>query len=121
MPFTHPRMRRERQTLQAMVAIYCRDLHHPAPQALCARCQALCDYALERLDRCPFQENKSTCVNCAVHCYQREIREQVREVMRYAGPRMLLRHPILAIGHLVDGKRKAPTLARRKTPPEPKV
>jgi hypothetical protein len=56
-----------------------------------------------------------------VHCYQREIRAQVREVMRYAGPRMLLRHPILAITHLIDGKRKAPALGRRKTPPEPKV
>jgi hypothetical protein len=31
------------------------------------------------------------------------MREAVREVMRYAGPRMALRHPILAFLHLLDG------------------
>jgi hypothetical protein len=28
--------------------------------------------------------------------------------MRYAGPRMLLRHPVLALRHVADGKRPAP-------------
>ncbi len=31
------------------------------------------------------------------------MRERVRAVMRYAGPRMLLCHPILALLHLRDG------------------
>jgi hypothetical protein len=34
----------------------------------------------------------------------------MREVMRYAGPRMIWRHPILAIWHMIDGKREAPEL-----------
>jgi hypothetical protein len=33
------------------------------------------------------------------------MRETIRIVMRYAGPRMLVYHPILAIQHLLDGMR----------------
>ena len=36
----------------------------------------------------------------------RESLLQAREIMRYAGPRMLFRHPILAIAHQLDGLRK---------------
>ena len=113
MPLTHPRMRRERKTIQSMFAIYCRDQHASPPGELCGECRALQDYALQRLERCPFQENKPTCANCAVHCYKPEMRQQVRQVMRYAGPRMLLRHPLLAVRHLMDGKRRTPALPKR--------
>jgi hypothetical protein len=121
MPFTHPRMRRERKTIEAMFAIYCRDQHAASPHhpsvlpggQLCADCQEVQNYAVERLDRCPFQENKPTCANCAVHCYKPEMRQRVRQVMRYAGPRMLLRHPVLAVRHMLDGKRKPPAVSRR--------
>jgi hypothetical protein len=34
------------------------------------------------------------------------MRDRVKEVMRFSGPRMLLRHPILAIRHLLDGRRE---------------
>ena len=69
-------------------------------------------YATRRLDRCVFGDDKPTCANCAVHCYNAPMREAVRNVMRYAGPRMLLRHPVLAIAHLRDGRRPAPPLPR---------
>jgi len=106
-PADSPRMRRERQTIHAMIRLYCR--HHHAPQAdLCPECQELQDYALARLERCPFQEGKTTCARCPVHCYQAAMRQRVRTVMRYAGPRMLLRHPLLAAAHLIDGLRKKP-------------
>ncbi len=71
-------------------------------------CAPLRDYALERLDKCPFQEGKTTCAKCRVHCYKPEMREKVRTVMRYSGPRMLYRHPVLAVMHLVDSRRKSP-------------
>jgi len=117
MPVEHPRLRRERRTIQALIEIYCREQHgersehrrseRDAPSGkLCAGCQSLEDYALARLARCPFQENKPVCVKCAVHCYQPEMRQRVRIVMRFAGPRMLLRHPLLAIRHLLDERRK---------------
>jgi len=75
----------------------------------------LLQYAHTRLDRCRFGNNKPTCFNCAVHCYSREMGQRVREVMRYAGPRMLTRHPILAIGHLIDGWRDRENPHRAKS------
>lgn len=98
----HRRMRRERRTLHVMVALWCRDRHGTSGE-LCQACQALDDYCMKRLDFCPFQEDKTTCVKCPVHCYAKKRREEIREVMRYAGPRMLLRHPYLAMRHLLDG------------------
>jgi hypothetical protein len=49
-----------------------------------------------------------TCAKCPVHCYRPELRERIRAVMRYAGPRMLFRHPRLAILHLWDRVKRAP-------------
>ena len=99
------RLIREQITVQKMIALYCQ-AHHSPEGGLCDSCQELSDYALARIDACPFKENKPTCVKCPVHCYQRQRREQIREVMRYAGPRMLFRHPWLAMMHLIDGIRK---------------
>jgi hypothetical protein len=75
---------------------------------LCPNCRALLDYAYERLKKCPFQGDKPTCAKCPIHCYRLAEREQIRAVMRYAGPRMLLHRPWLAIHHLLDGLRRTP-------------
>ena len=112
-PQRHPRLARELRTLQAMARIYCRDVH-ATTDGLCTRCGELMDYATRRLDRCVFGDDKPTCANCRVHCYNAAHREAVRTMMRYAGPKMLLRHPVLAVAHLVDGRRPAPELP---TPP----
>lgn len=61
-----------------------------------------------RLERCPFQEGKTTCARCPIHCYKPEERNLIRSVMRFAGPRMLYRHPWLAFRHMLDGIRKQP-------------
>lgn len=106
------RLRRERRTIAAMIAIYCRDHHHA--RGLCESCAALRAYADERLDKCVYGLEKPTCVNCPIHCYKREKREAVRDVMRYAGPRMLKRHPILAVMHLLDGRRPVPERVPRR-------
>jgi hypothetical protein len=90
---------REKRTVQAMVEIYCAD-HHPPDGVLCPECRELLEYAHERLDRCPYREDKPTCRDCPVHCYRPDAREAIRDVMRYAGPRMLRRHPWLAVVHL---------------------
>jgi len=89
---------REKKTVQAMVAIYCADRHASAG-SLCPDCRALLTCSHERLDRCPYGEAKPACKECPVHCYRPDAREAIRTVMRYAGPRMLWRHPWLAIVH----------------------
>ncbi len=107
MPDLHPRLTREARTIEAMIYLYCRD-RHETRVGLCPECQELLDYARQRLDKCPFGEGKTTCANCRVHCYKPAMRERVRLVMRYAGPRMLVRHPALTLRHLLDGLRKEP-------------
>jgi hypothetical protein len=106
-------MARESRTIHAMIEIYCRDHHgngvrrnNGMKHKFCPGCRELLAYAELRLDKCPFQKNKTTCGNCPVHCYKPSMREKVREVMRYAGPRMTYRHPVLALFHLLDGMRK---------------
>ena len=116
---THPRMTREARTLEAMIGMHCRDQHgtpeerrvrHSVPSA------PSCSPTRVRLAKCPFQEHKTTCAKCPVHCYKPDRREQIRAVMRYAGPRMMLRHPRLAFYHLViDGRREKPGRVERKS------
>lgn len=100
-------MQREARTVEAMIRRFCRD-HHADKITPCEECRELLAYARKRLQHCPFQQHKTTCGKCPVHCYAPEKRERIRTVMRYAGPRMLLSHPILAILHLIDGLRARP-------------
>lgn len=109
----HPRLKREQTTIGLMIAIFCRD-HHRTTGELCPECRELLDYAKRRLQHCPFQEGKTTCGNCAVHCYKPAMRARIRTVMRYAGPRMAREHPLLALGHMLDGLRRKPKPARKK-------
>jgi hypothetical protein len=99
------RFARERRTVEAMIRLFCTD-RHGSSQELCAECAELWDYVQLRLERCPFHENKPVCSKCPIHCYQPARRTQIQTVMRYAGPRMLKRHPILAVRHLLDGTKK---------------
>jgi hypothetical protein len=98
---------RELLTITRMVEIYCRAHHGGAAGALCDECGEFMDYAGVRLEKCPYGEDKPTCTNCPIHCYKPEKRDQAKAIMRYAGPRMIFRHPWLAITHKLDGFRNA--------------
>ena len=75
-------------------------------QDLCSSCAELLEYAFCRLERCPFGAEKPTCARCPVHCYKPAFRTMIKAVMRYAGPRMLYRHPVLALLHQIDSFRR---------------
>ena len=96
----------EFKTIKAMVTIYCQAFHKET--GACKPCNEFLIYANEKLDRCPYGQTKPTCNRCPIHCYKPEQRAQAREIMRYAGPRMLIKHPILAIRHLRAEKRPVP-------------
>jgi hypothetical protein len=106
-------MQREARTLLTMIHISCTQLHGTPKGDLCGRCAELLRYAMLRLAKCPFQEGKTSCGNCRIHCYKPDMRERAREAMRTAGPRMPLKHPLLAVRHFFDGLRKAPTRKKR--------
>jgi hypothetical protein len=114
-----PRLASELKTIEAMVMLYCKS-HHKPQAKLCPSCIDLVGYARKRLQHCPFQDNKPTCGKCTVHCYKPEMRETIRKVMRYAGPRMIYHHPVMALRHLLDGCRTPPQLpAKRVTEKQP--
>ncbi len=96
-------MNPEARTVAAMIRIFCR-VHHGTAGDLCEDCAGLLAYAQERIADCPFGIDKPVCNKCKVHCYAPEMREQVRAVMRYAGPRMVWRHPVMAIRHLLRSR-----------------
>ena len=92
---------REKKMVSQMIQLYCKKQHH-GKDGLCPECAALDAYARMRSEKCPFMETETFCSNCKVHCYKPEMREKIREVMRFSGPRMLFHHPIAAIRHVVE-------------------
>ncbi len=108
------RIARERKTVEAMIRIACKG-RHGTTDGLCPECRELHDFANARLDRCPYQERKPTCSKCLVHCYRPDMREKIRDVMRYAGPRMTRHHPVLTLWHVIDGLRKPIDLRKRQS------
>jgi hypothetical protein len=58
-----------------------------------------------RILKCPHKDLKPSCAKCQIHCFRPDMRERIRAVMRFAGPRMLLRHPILSLLHYLDSRR----------------
>ena len=106
--FNRNRMTREKSTLNDMIKIYCNG-QHQSKDDLCTECRELLDYAIERIEKCPFGENKTTCAKCPVHCYNTVMREKIRNVMHYSGPRMLYRHPVNTLFHYIKGLKKEPS------------
>ena len=102
--FTAPQQK-DLKVLIAFTATYCRAKHDertpfslPADLdgmfrrdvELCPNCARFLAYALERRRRCPL-DPKPSCKHCHIHCYSKEYRAQVREIMAFSGRRMILR------------------------------
>ena len=96
------RIESEKKTVGMMVRLYCR--RYEGNKKLCQDCSQMLSYAKARLDRCKFGNEKPTCKKCPIHCYKPDMREKMRTLMRWAGPRMMIYHPIEAIKHLIREK-----------------
>ncbi|WP_294142607.1 nitrous oxide-stimulated promoter family protein [uncultured Sanguibacteroides sp.] len=92
------RIEREKRIIEVMIRLYCR--RKEGNEALCPECAELLEYARTRLSHCPFGEHKTSCKRCSVHCYSPKMRERVRNVMRFSGPRMLFYSPRATLEHL---------------------
>jgi superfamily II helicase len=95
---------REKAMVTEMIKLYCKSKHHS--KELCPQCEALNQYARLRSEKCPYMETKTFCSNCKTHCYKKDMREQIKEVMKFAGPRMIFSHPVLAIRHVIETKKE---------------
>lgn len=95
----------EKEVVSQMIAIFCKK-KHKTNGTLCKECRELDTYAKQRSDKCPFMETKTFCSNCKVHCYKPEMREKIKAVMRFSGPRMIFYHPVTAVRHLIETKKE---------------
>lgn len=105
---------REKHIVTEMISLYCRKNHHTKKGQLCDECRELAEYASLRSDKCPFMAEKTFCSNCKVHCYKPEMREKIRRVMCFSGPRMIFHHPVMAIGHVIESKKEKGRIERNE-------
>ena len=96
---TSRRIEEEKMVVEQMIRLYCQKCEGHAE--LCSSCRELLDYAHYRLDRCRYREDKPTCKKCPIHCYRPDMKEEIRKIMRWSGPRMIFYHPFAAIKHLL--------------------
>lgn len=97
---TGPKINQEKATVSVMIHLYCHQKHHTSKNLLCDECNDLLQYAMQRLTLCRFGEDKTTCELCLKHCYRKDYKQRIKEVMHFSGPRMMIYHPIMAIKHL---------------------
>ena len=90
------------KVVKMMIEIYCHNNHHTKKHELCEECSELLEYVKKRRQNCPHGDNKPFCSNCRIHCYKPDMREKIRKVMRFSGPRIVFVHPIIATKHLVE-------------------
>ena len=83
-----------------MIQLYCNAFHSESVD-ICEQCGDLESYALARIDKCPFGNSKPSCSKCEIHCYEDNMREKIKIVMRYSGPRMIIFHPLYALVHIL--------------------
>ena len=93
---------KELEVVKLMIELYCHKNHKTKKHNLCPECQELYDYVIFRRGKCPFGENKPFCQNCKIHCYKPDMREKIRSVMRFSGPRIVFKHPVIATRHLIE-------------------
>lgn len=94
------KIEREKRIVSKMIALYCRK--RLGTKDIPEEYKALEEYAHRRLEGCKFQEKKPACKRCPIHCYKPDMREKIRNVMRWAGPRMIIHDPMAAIRHLLN-------------------
>lgn len=93
---------KEKRLIPVMIKKYCRGKHGTRGGGLCPECAELAEYAQYRLSKCPFKVNKQFCSFCKIHCYKPDMREKIRAVMKYSGPRMIFSHPVYAFSHVAQ-------------------
>ncbi|HEX9079535.1 MAG TPA: nitrous oxide-stimulated promoter family protein [Desulfuromonadaceae bacterium] len=93
------------------VEVYCKGRHGAVDRSpfvlpaglgerrLCGECAAFMAYAVGKRMNCPLEAEKPTCKHCRIHCYGREQRHKVREIMAWSGRRLMLRGRLDYVWH----------------------
>ena len=94
------RVEREKRVIKLMIELYCHKKPQHKSHGLCDECQELLTYAHKRLSFCKFGDEKTTCQKCPIHCYKKDMKQKVKDVMRFSGPRVLIYSPIEFFRHM---------------------
>lgn len=94
----------QKEVIKLMITVYC-NKNHKNSDTLCDECNELYTYACDRLDRCIFGEKKGSCGKCKIHCYKKDMRDKIKKVMKFSGPRMILYKPTYVIKHAIQSIR----------------
>lgn len=98
--FRMNRLQREALIVKTMIEFHCGRIHKET--SVCQNCAELVTYTSHKLEHCKFGLKKPVCKTCPVHCYSPDKKQKIRDVMRWAGPRMIYRYPVYAIVHIFD-------------------
>lgn len=96
------RIEKEKKTINSMINIYCNKKHGNKKGELCEECSELLEYAHKRLEFCKFGEDKKFCSKCPIHCYKKDMKIKIKEVMKFSGPRVLFYDPVEVIKHIFE-------------------
>ncbi|BCN29579.1 nitrous oxide-stimulated promoter family protein [Anaeromicropila herbilytica] len=94
------KQKKELNIIRRMIELYCHG-HKHSEKGLCKDCLVLLEYANQRILSCPISISKTYCSSCKIHCYKTEMRDRIRTVMKYSGPRMMVHNPILTLEHAI--------------------
>lgn len=101
------RIDQEKETLREMVTLYCR--YRLKAKSMPESYEQLVDYAFRRLERCRWGTKKPNCHQCKIHCYAPDKRKQMREIMKWTGPKMIIYAPMKAMRYLINSMRPNPS------------
>ena len=107
-------IQREKATIAKMIRIYCHAKHGTKGKSLCAACKQLEEYTQLKTDNCVFGTLKPACSECPIHCYSKENREKIKEVMKFSGWRMFFLAPRATILHFSNVFRTKKILKKKK-------
>ena len=111
-------MIRDLRTLARFITFYCAHVHPGAPRVpvhlrtidvervcrrpvkVCRSCGKLLAHAVVKRLQCPL-DPKPECKKCPQHCYAPAYRAQIKAVMRFSGPRLVLRGRLDYLLHLL--------------------
>lgn len=95
------------KVLAKFIEVYCHARHDRSAQSqtdlppefqgafrkgliLCPACAELLAHGIMKRRKCPL-DPKPTCKNCHIHCYSKDYRARIREIMAFSGRRVIMR------------------------------
>ncbi len=105
------RQKKDIRLLAGFVRLYCAGHHDETSRVdvrlpaglgtvpLCGECGQLLSYAVSKRLSCPLEGEKPSCKRCRIHCYGDRERKKIRQVMAWAGKRMIMSGRLAYLWH----------------------